>query len=137
MTTKQTPEPVTAEPVELVPTPATEWVDPQPAKQVTLPSGNSAIIKKPNFYVLARTGQVPPRAKKATAHSQAAAKKTDPTPEQIMDRLDDIELYVDWALVKAFIEPRVTFTQEAGAVPVSALTAEDKAFVVETLGIEV
>jgi hypothetical protein len=121
------------------PTPASAWVDPNPPREVELPSGNKAVVKKPNLYILGRTGQVPQKVAKAAART----KKTDGITSGSLDvraiaaRIDDIELYVDWALTRAFISPRVTLDAEEGAVPVAALTADDKAFVLEVLEIEV
>ena len=117
------------------PTPVAEWVDPHPAQDVTLPSGNRARIKKPNLYILGRTGQVPAKVVKAQERSAKPAKEL--TVAEIAERSEDVELFVDWVLTRCFIEPRVALVAQNGDLPLSMLTADDKAFVIKTLDIEV
>ena len=127
---------------QFAPTPAGEWSDPNPPQDVELPSGRYARIKKPNLYILGRTGQVPAPVEKAQKR-RAEAKPAPMTPDavELMQRIEaraeDVEVYVNWVMTRAFLEPRVSADGAGDTVPVSALTADDKTFVIETLGIEV
>lgn len=133
---------------QFAPTPASQWTDPHPAQEVTLPSGNRAIIKRPNFYILGRSGLTPAKVDaaqkraKAAGAKAAAAKAAPTTPEDIVERLEDVEVMVNWSTTKAFLKPVVTLI-EAEADPdkdiihVSHLSADDKSFVLEVLKIEV
>lgn len=122
---------------QFTPTPAAAWVDPHPAQDVVLPSGNRARIKKPNLYILGRSGQVPAKVEAAAERSKAPARPVEMTAQVVSERTEDVELFVDWVMTRAFLEPRVTLMLEDGAVPAAAISADDKSFVIETLGIEV
>jgi hypothetical protein len=130
-----TQEMESAEP--FAPTPAAEWVDPHPAQEVTLPSGNRARIKKPNLYILGRTGQVPAKVVKAQERRAAKQPEKEMTVAEISERTEDVELFVDWVLTRCFLEPRLAAGSENGHLSVAMLTADDKAFVIATLEIEV
>jgi hypothetical protein len=120
------------------PTPAALWVDPNPAREVELPSGNKAVVKKPNLYILGRTGQVPADVKKAAGRVQKArATHVTVSAAEAAEALADFEVYVDWIVTRCFIAPRVTLDGSGESLALSAVSSDDKRYVVSELGIEV
>ena len=126
------------DPKDFSPTPAVQWVDRHPPQEVTLPSGNRAVVKRPNFYIFGRSGQVPKRVQKAQERREAAAEsRRVPSPEHVAERLEDVELMVNWAMTKAFVDPVVSLDPREGAVLAADISADDKTYVLEFLEIEV
>lgn len=144
MTTPRKP----VEPTDLPVTPVDEW----PAKKIpeitVLPSGAICKLRKPNVFVLMRTGQVPPRLRAALM--KVDEKKIDADPIGALG--NEAELMLDWLVASSFVNP-VCLMQKgdadrknrelvaAGRKPtflwIGQVDEDDKQSVIERLGLRV
>ena len=110
----------------LTPTPAAEWPkrsDPEPVK---LPSGGVAVLRQPNVYVMARIGELPAKVRKiGEAHG----------PDEALGG-DDLLTMLDFLVSSSFVEPPCSFTRRKDTLYVGDISDEDKAFVIEYLGLK-
>lgn len=133
MTTKQTPKPTAAEPVELVPTAAADWPSKKAAKGVVveLPSGHVARLCKPPLQYLLATGHFPPKLW-AKVKKEGLDPFKDPTKNL---GTEDLRLLVDWMVSCSFVDPVVSMTRKVGTVFIGELDELDKEAVMEITGL--
>ena len=111
----------------LQPTPAAEWpkkADPAP---VALPSGAVAVLRQPNVYVMARIGEMPAKVRKIG--------ETQKFGETLVG--EDLLVMLDFLVAASFVEPKCSFTRRKGVLCIADVDEEDKAFVIELLGLRV
>jgi hypothetical protein len=104
-------------------TPAAQWKKAEP-ELVELPSGNSAFLKRPNMYVLMKTGQI---------------------PEVVMRMMDGDEnltliekqFAMEWQVAIAFKEPRISVEGVLeGELNIDDIDDKDKNAVMTFLAVE-
>ena len=110
----------------LVPTSAAAWpkkADPEP---VELPSGAVAVLRQPNVYVMARIGEMPAKVRKiGEKHG----------PNAPLDG-EDLLTMLDFLVSASFVDPPCSFTRRKDVLCVADIDDEDKAFVIEHLGLK-
>jgi len=118
----------------LKPTPPDAWQ--RPAEELLeLPSGNVALLHRPNSFFLSKSGQVPEKVRKAAEAKKAAeAGNEDVSAENIAA----VDLIVDFLISKAFINPRVSVLPgQKNALHIDTISAEDKGFILDHFDISV
>lgn len=95
------------------PTPISGWKTPaKDVKPTTLPSGNSARLRRVSLQTFLKTGRVPNVLMKPM--KRAIEKKQEMTPDELKELMSDPEAIgemfklVDMIAVDAFIEPKLT-----------------------------
>jgi len=106
------------------PTAAADWKQPQP-QLVTLPSGNSALLRKPPLFLLLKTGRMPESVR---AVLEKNLHLEIPTTDEML-------LATEWLVSESFVEPRVTLQPQDGAVCIDDLDDDDKQAVIERFGL--
>jgi hypothetical protein len=102
-------------------TPVDAWKRAEP-ESVTLPSGNTAKLNRPNMYVLIKTGQVPSEMMRLLEGDE------DMT---FIERQSAIE----WQVAVAFVEPEVVLgDREEGKLHIDDIEDRDKSYVIEFIG---
>jgi hypothetical protein len=111
-------------PDDLTPTPAAEWPK-NVAQTVTLPSGSVAKVKRPDTFSLVRTGKVPKNVVDIMAKQHSAKPMT----------AAEAMTLIEFLIAASFVDPEVTFTRKAGVLCIRDVGDEDKAAVMNLLGL--
>ena len=107
---------------ELTPTPAAEW--PRSVVQtVTLPSGGTARLKRPDTFTLLRENKVPKKVMQVMARKRGGSPITEAEAVAL----------IEFLIAASFVSPQLAFTKSAGALCVRDLSDADKAAVIEIL----
>lgn len=129
---------------KFVPSDPEEFTEPYESKNVTLPSGRRAVVRRPNTFFLGKTGQVPERVKKASATRQKArdAGETEQegrrlSADESLEQAAAADAMADFLVAKSFVRPRCTLAPTKGTVCIHQVSADDKAYVIEVLELEV
>lgn len=117
-------------------TPASAWPSKSEAQAgvlVTLPSGAVARIAAPPLQYLYVTGRVPAKVL-ALLRKEGLEALADP-----MNKLSNEQrhLFMDWMIAESFIEPQVSMARKAGTVYIGDLIDQDKAAVMDALGLRI
>jgi hypothetical protein len=105
----------------LKPTAASAWKKIEPTA-VKLPSGNTALLKKPNMYVLMKSGQIPDSIKKTLENGEDAT-------------FAEKQELIEYQISLTFINPEVTVDdKKEGVLHIDEIEDEDKTAVIEFIG---
>ena len=110
----------------LTPTSAAEWPKASEPEPVTLPSGAVVVLRNPNVYVLMRSGEVPPKVTKLGLKYG---------PGELPEG-EDMLTVLDWMVSVSFVDPPCSFTRRKGCLWIGNVSDDDKAFVIEHLGLK-
>jgi hypothetical protein len=92
-------------------------------KQLDLPSGAKAIVRRPSVFMMQRRGQVPPEVLAVIAKSTAGEKLTNAEMFTVLDSL----------IAAAFVSPKVSLKRRKGAVCIDDMQDDDRMAVIEAL----
>lgn len=120
-------------PTEFTPTPADQWQKPQTV-EVVLPSGMCALMRRPNYFFLAKTGQVPENVKKAASNAPEGKDEMPQIPD--VEFFQNLALVSDFLIAKSFVQPKCSLEPKKGHVCVDDIDAEDKQHIMEVLEIK-
>jgi len=102
-------------------TPANGWKRAE-AEAVKLPSGNTAMLRRPNMYVLIKTGQVPSEMMRMLEGDD------DMT-------FEEKQRAIEWQVTVAFAEPEVVMGEATGEqLSIDDIEDRDKSAVLEYIG---
>jgi hypothetical protein len=102
-------------------TPVSSWKKIDPTLH-ELPSKNSAMLKKPNIYMLTKQGLVPPAVMKELSGESDG---------EFIDKQNAME----WLISVTFTDPIVSLVPEEGKLCIDDVEDEDKQYVAEFLGL--
>jgi len=102
-------------------TPATGWKRAEP-EAVKLPSGNTAMLRRPNMYVLIKTGQVPDEMMRMLEGDDTLS-------------FEEKQRAIEWQVSVAFVEPEVVMGEAEGEkLSIDDIEDRDKSAVLEYVG---
>jgi len=112
---------------ELMITPAAEWNRNREGVVTRLPSGRVARIRPFSFSLLVTLGRIPDGMVTLVADIMKGERNDMPAAESLSDLQDRLK-FMDYAVMTAFVEPRVVDTDPVpdGCVHVDALEQNDK-----------
>jgi hypothetical protein len=110
---------------DLAPTPASEWPKKAAPLPVELPSGAVAVLRQPNVFVMGRIGEMPAKVRKiGEKHG----------PGEPLDG-DDLLTMLDFLVCASFVDPKCSFTRRKDTLCIADVSDDDKAFIIEHLGL--
>jgi hypothetical protein len=102
-------------------TPASMWRKTEP-EAVKLPSGNTAMLERPNMYVRIKTGSVPKVMMRMLEGDETLS-------------FEEKQEAIEWQCSIAFAEPKVVVGEPGeGELSIDEIEDRDKSFVLEWVG---
>lgn len=109
---------------DFVPTPAEDYPVVR-ERQLELPSGAKAIVRKPSMFLMLRRGQMPPEVREIVT-------RADPEAKGDKESITEAEMFtvLDCLVAAAFVSPKVTFKRRKGALCVEDIPDKDRMAIV-------